>query len=139
MVSARDVAEILSKIPLQVWNEIVKKEPEWIHMHKFLKRYGFGKFAVLMIVAGLNDYQLKGRAEKAYWPPLSNLLEGKPVPKSPEELINILEEFYSKERFSNAKIRRLKRFLLSSFSQSIPYFDKILRHIFRFRSPEFLS
>ncbi|HIP88491.1 MAG TPA: N-glycosylase/DNA lyase [Thermococcus paralvinellae] len=119
MVSARDVAEILSKIPLQVWNEIVKKEPEWIHMHKFLKRYGFGKFAVLMIVAGLNDYQLKGRAEKAYWPPLSNLLEGKPVPKSPEELINILEEFYSKERFSNAKIRRLKRFLSSSLAQEL--------------------
>lgn len=109
MVSTKDVAEVLSKIPLQVWNEIVKKEPEWVHMRKFLKRFGFGKFAVLMIVAGLNDYQLKDKDEKAYWPPLSNLLEGKPVPKSPEELIYILEEFYSKERFSNAKVKRLKK------------------------------
>ena len=56
-------------------------------MYKFLKRYGFGKFAVLVIVAGLNDYQLKGKADKAYWLPLSNLLENKPVPEHPEELL----------------------------------------------------
>ena len=115
----KSLSEVLSKIPLQVWNKIIKKEPEWIYMHKFLKRYGFGKFAVLMIVAGLNDYQLKGKAEKAYWLPLSNLLENKPVPEHPEELINILEGFYSKERFSNAKIKRLRRFLSSSLAQEL--------------------
>ena len=113
------ISEILSKIPSKVWNEIVKREPEWIYMHKFLGRYGFGRFAVLMTVAGLNDYQLKGKAEVAYWPPLSALLERKGVPNSPLELMYILGEFYSRERFSNTKIRRLEKFLLSSLAQDL--------------------
>ncbi|AXI25239.1 hypothetical protein CFE53_03400 [Methanofervidicoccus sp. A16] len=115
----KPISEVLSKIPLQVWNEIVKKEPEWIYMYKFLGKYGFGRFAVLMTVAGLNDYQLKGRAEVAYWPPLSALLEKKEVPRSPLELMYILREFYSKERFSNRKIERLKKFLISSLAQDL--------------------
>jgi len=83
------------------------------------RRYGFGRFAVLMTVAGLNDYQLKGRAEVAYWPPLSALLERKEVSRTPLELIYILREFYSKERFSNRKIIRLERFLTSSLAQEL--------------------
>ncbi|AKG91842.1 protein of unknown function {DUF1886} [Geoglobus ahangari] len=97
-IQASRISHILSKIPLEVWNRIVKEEPEWKHIHTFLERYGFGKFATLMVMLGLNDYQLKGKAEIAYWPKIKELLENKPVPETPEELKNILSVFYSRER-----------------------------------------
>ncbi|RLI74098.1 hypothetical protein DRP04_15070, partial [Archaeoglobales archaeon] len=64
------VSNVLSEIPTEVWNRIVEMEPEWIHMEEFLGKYGFGRFTVLMLAAGLNDFQLKGKAEVAYWPKL---------------------------------------------------------------------
>lgn len=48
----RNVSQILSKIPTNIWNRIVEEEPEWINMHGFLEKYRFGRFAVLMTVAG---------------------------------------------------------------------------------------
>ena len=49
-------------------------------MEPFLKRYGFSKFATLMVMLGLNDFQLKGRAEETYWPRLSALLNAEKTP-----------------------------------------------------------
>jgi DNA-(apurinic or apyrimidinic site) lyase len=55
------LVNVLSEIPAEIWNRIVKEEPEWRYMEGFPKRYGFGRFAVLMLAAGLNDFQLKGK------------------------------------------------------------------------------
>ena len=113
------ISQIFSKIPLEVWNKIVEEEPEWKYMHVFLEKYGFGKFAVLMIALGLNDFQLKGKAEIAYWPKIKEILENKPTPETPVELEEILKEFYSNERLPDLKLRRLKRFLSSELTEEL--------------------
>ncbi|RLI80434.1 hypothetical protein DRP04_08165, partial [Archaeoglobales archaeon] len=64
------VEGLFVQIPIEIWDKIVEEEPECRHMHRFLEKYGFGRFAVLMVAAGLNDFQLKGKAEIAYWPKL---------------------------------------------------------------------
>lgn len=60
------ISSILSLIPLEKWDKIVEKEPEWQFMHELLPSWDFGRFSVLMVAAGLNDFQLKGKAEVAY-------------------------------------------------------------------------
>ena len=35
---------------------VVREELEWRYMSEFLESYGFGRFAVLMIAAGLIDF-----------------------------------------------------------------------------------
>ncbi|MCD6231914.1 N-glycosylase/DNA lyase [Candidatus Aerophobetes bacterium] len=107
------LVEILTEIPWGVWEKIVRQEPEWVNMESFLPIYGFGPFSVLMVVAGLNDYQLKGKAEKVYWSEISRLLKNSPPPQSPEELYNLLEPFYRQERLWNVKLNRLDRFFQS--------------------------
>jgi len=111
------ISDILSSIPIEIWDGVVREEPEWRFMHEFFKNYGFGRFAVLMTVAGLNDFQLKGRAEVAYWPEISRLLKKNRVPKTPSELESILGEFYSKERLPRMKAKRMNRFLSSELAK----------------------
>lgn len=113
----KELVDILSEIPFETWNKIVEKEPEWINMRKFLNKYGFGRFAVLMTAAGLNDFQLKGKAEVAYWPKLREILDNEKVPSSPNEMENVLSKFYSKERLASLKLERLNRFLLSKLAK----------------------
>lgn len=108
------LSQILSQIPLEKWNKIVEKEPEWQFMHDLLHSWGFGRFAVLMVAAGLNDFQLKGKAEVAYWPKIRELLDREP--ESLKDLELILVKFYSKERLPEIKLRRLKRFLSSGLA-----------------------
>ncbi len=111
------ISKILSEVPTEVWDIVVREEPEWRHMSEFLSSYGFGKFAVLMVAAGLNDFQLKGRAEVAYWPRLRNLLRRHAIPGTLSELESILAEFYSRERLPDLKLRRLRRFLSSRLAK----------------------
>ncbi|KAF5053746.1 N-glycosylase/DNA lyase [anaerobic digester metagenome] len=108
-----EFARLLGEIPIDAWNRIVENEPEWQEMQRFLPKYGFGPFAVLMTVCGLNDYQLKGKAEHAYWPPIRELLEAAPAPKSPVGLGATLAEFYEHERLATDKLRRLAQFIRS--------------------------
>jgi DNA-(apurinic or apyrimidinic site) lyase len=107
------LSQIFSEIPWGVWEKIVKKEPEWQNMEFFLPSYGFGPFAVLMVVTGLNDYQLKGKADVAYWPKIHKVLETSPPPSSPNELCSLLTPFYQNERLNKNKIERMERFLES--------------------------
>ena len=107
------LVEILREIPWRAWKRIVKEEPEWRSLSPLLNRYGFGPFAVLMIITGLNAYQLKGKAEEVYWPKIYRLLAPSPTPKSPGELYNLLKPFYQKERLNTIKVRRLRHFLNS--------------------------
>jgi len=113
------LVEILTEIPWGVWEKIVRQEPEWVNMESFLPIYGFGPFSVLMVAAGLNDYQLKGKAEKVYWPEIHEHLENLPPPDNPQKLYNLLEPFYRKERLWNTKLRRLYTFLNSFLAQKL--------------------
>ncbi len=118
-----EITNILSQIPWKSWEYIVKKEPEWEHMYPFMKDYGYGPFATLMVVAGLNDFQLKGKAETSYWPPLENLLKSSPAPSSPAHLEKILKSFYEKERKKKLKLSRLNKFLNSNLASLLWNFD----------------
>lgn len=115
----KSIAKILSTIPLDVWNHIVKEEPEWSYMKHFLDRYGFGPFATLMVATGLNDFKLKGKAEVSYWPKIASILESSYTPKSPKELYLILKRFYKTELYGNLKINRLNRFLSSPLAEKL--------------------
>lgn len=108
------LVEILERIPWKTWKEIVEREPEWYCMEPLFGKFHYGSFAVLMLVTGLNDYQLKGKAEIAYWPKIHTLLKNSKPPSSPKDLHELLKPFYKKERLRSAKLQRLKRFLKSS-------------------------
>jgi len=113
------LASVLSEIPREVWDRVVMREPEWINMYGFLPKYGFGKFCVVMVAAGLNDFQLKGSAEVAYWPKIREVLLEHPVPETLAELESILKEFYKRERLAKLKISRLNRFLSSQLARKL--------------------
>jgi len=118
-IREKRLSEILSGIPFDIWEQIVKKEPEWQNMESFLQLYSFGPFAVLMLATGLNDYQLKGKADVAYWPNIRKVLKVSPPPKSPNDLYKLLEPFYQKERLVERKLKRLEKFLRSSLAYQI--------------------
>jgi len=113
------LVEILTEIPWGVWEKIVRQEPEWVNMESFLPIYGFGPFSVLMVAAGLNDYQLKGKAEDVYWLEIRRHLKNFPPPQNPQQLYSLLELFYRKERLWNTKLRRFYRFLNSFLAQKL--------------------
>jgi len=113
MASMEEVVQILCRIPYPVWEDFVRNEPEWRFTEPVLERYGPSRFLTFMVMAGLNDYQLKGPAEKRYWPPLVEHVIQRPIPESPEDLKEVFKGFYEKERFRTVKIRRLERFLRS--------------------------
>lgn len=109
--------DLFARIPIEVWNKIV--EEKWWDMRCFLEKYDFGRFSVLMVSVGLNDYQLKGWAEIVYWPRIEELLEKNEVPNSLEETERMLAEFYKSERLADQKLKRLNRFILSSLARSL--------------------
>ncbi len=94
-------------------------EPEWREMVNFLPRYTFGPFATLMVMAGLNDFQLKGKADRAYWPPIRARLEGAEAPVSPAKLADLLQPFYERERYNEMKVSRLHKFLKSDLADEL--------------------
>jgi len=118
-LAKEQLVEILERIPWKTWEEIVEREPEWYCMEPFFGKFHYGSFAVLMLVTGLNDYQLKGKAEIAYWPPIHNLLKNSIPPSSPKDLHELLKPFYKNERLRSAKLQRLKRFLKSSLMHDL--------------------
>jgi len=113
------ISNVLRTVPPPCWELVVKKEPEHQEMKALAQRYSPGAFMALMVVAGLNDFQLKGKAEIAYWPPLRRHLDALPIPNSPNDLERILEPFYQKERLNYMKIDRLRRFLRSSLAKKL--------------------
>ena len=116
---AQKISDALTLIPWDVWVQIVRREPEFHEMAPFAKRYSPGAFLTLMVIVGLNAYQLKGRAEVVYWPLLPKHLENAPTPASPKKLCVILEPFYRKERLGMAKVQRLRKFLRSEVAKKL--------------------
>jgi len=119
MASMEEVVQILCRIPYPIWEDFARNEPEWRFTEPVLERYGPSRFLTFMVMAGLNDYQLKGPAEKRYWPPLVEHVIQRLIPESPEDLKEVLKGFYEKERFRTVKTRRLERFLQSPLARKI--------------------
>lgn len=117
--AVEQVSDALKVLPLSVWETIVKRGAAYREMNTLALRYPSGVFLTLMVVVGLNDYQLKGKAEVAYWPPLRRHLDALHVPDSLKDLERILEPFYQKERLNNIKVNRLRRFLKSSLARRL--------------------
>jgi len=113
------ITDTLRRVPLEVWDTFVRNEPEWQFTTPVLERYGPNRFLTFMVMAGLNDFQLKGPAERSYWPPLVKYVEVHPVPSSPAELGEILKGFYWRERLPSTKLKRIDRFLNSPVAQEL--------------------
>lgn len=111
-----ELIQLLIQVPDRSWERILTNEPEWREMVDFLPHYTFGPFATLMVMAGLNDFQLMGKAGRAYWPPIRARLKEAEVLVSPETLEDILQPFYDGERYNGIKVRRLHRFLQSNLA-----------------------
>jgi DNA-(apurinic or apyrimidinic site) lyase len=110
--------KILSDIPDEAWKEIVRKEPEWKFIEQIYK-VGFGPSSVIMVATGLNDYQLKkGGAEEVYWPEILKYLPNLNTPMDINEIYNSLKPFYENERFHEAKLKRLEKFLHSDLASN---------------------
>ena len=117
--AVEQVSDALKVLPLPVWEMIVKRGAGYREMKSLAQRYPPGVFLTLMVVVGLNDYQLKGKAEVAYWPPLRKHLDASHVPDSLKDLERILEPFYQKERLNPEKVIRLRRFLESPLARRL--------------------
>ncbi|MBI3292782.1 MAG: N-glycosylase/DNA lyase [Elusimicrobia bacterium] len=117
--AVQQISKVLEQVPWSAWGKIVERGPEFQEMRGVSQRYSPGAFLTLTVVLGLNDYQLKGKAETAYWPPLRKHLERAPIPDSPEVLGNVLETFYRSERLGKAKVDRLWRFLRSPLAKRL--------------------
>jgi DNA-(apurinic or apyrimidinic site) lyase len=113
------LAEILRTIPPETWPLIVEKEPEWQHLEPLRPKFPQGSFSVFMMAVGLNAYQLKGKAEIAYWARLYDLLENCNSIPSLEALTGFLAKFYQKERLYNSKLDRLSRFMSSPLAANL--------------------
>lgn len=118
-IRIKKLIEILDEISWDTWEHIVKIEPEWKELKPFLQQYNYGAFAVLMITIGINDYQLKGKADVAYWPEIRRIVEKSPIPKSPKDLYTILHPFYQKERLPTQKLKRLRKIITSSLVKEL--------------------
>lgn len=114
-----EFVRLLAQVSDRSWEKIIVSEPEWREMVDFLPCYTFGPFATLMVVAGLNDFQLKGKADRAYWPPIRARLGGAEVPVSPAKLADLLQPFYEQERYKEMKVSRLHKFLKSDLAAGL--------------------
>lgn len=114
------IASILSEVPETSWNSILLESSMYDNIHMLSKKMEYGPFAVLVIILALNDYQLKGKAEKNYWPMLDALLNSKIKNKiSKDEMQKILIPFYQAERFADQKIKRMEKFINSPLADKI--------------------
>jgi len=115
-----NLASILSKIPEKIWNSIIAESAMYNNLVLISNKMEYGPFAVLVLMLALNDYQLKGKAEKNYWPPLGHLLNDQIKDEiTKENLLCILKPFYETERFADQKVKRLNKFLYSSLAKKI--------------------
>ncbi len=120
------VIQVLKRISDKEWEDYLRNEPEWQFTMPLSKIYPENTFICFMLTAGLNDYQLKGRAEKVYWPKLVKLGQKGKIPQGRDDLIALLKPFYQNERFHETKINRLFRFLKSELARWLWQADKLL-------------
>ena len=113
------LVDTLKVIPTEAWDQIIRFEPEWPLTERLVKEEDFGKTAVVLIMAALNAFQLKGKAEENYWRDVESIFGDFMLPDLPEMLLPVLEPFYKTERIPTAKIKRLRRFLESPLAKEL--------------------
>jgi len=108
-------AEILAMIPQEAWDHIWRQEPEACWDSVPPRGWTPQAFIGMMIMAGLNDYQLRqqGPAERIYWSELRRLVKEAKPPETPEQLHNIMRPFYGRTYSKKVKLARLRKFLQS--------------------------
>lgn len=109
----------LGQIPGESWVKAVNQTPSCKLLRPLSQVWPFGRFATLYALGGLNNYQLKGRAEVSYWPKILPLIEHVPIPQDSHELGDRLLPFYKTERMGASKIKRLERFVESRLCRQI--------------------
>lgn len=114
-----EVGAVLQQLPWACWERVIEQDASYQTMRPLAESYPAGAFMALMVLAGLNDYQLKGPAETGYWPPLRARLMGNEVPKRPAELGEVLRPFYEEERLRSHKVSRMQRFLASGLAEEL--------------------
>ena len=111
--NARRFADVLSSLTPEAWDKALRRQPEWFGLEDRAGVFGEGPFAVLLTLAGLNAFQLKGRAETGYWTQLPEHICAMASCPTPQDLAVQLEPFYLRERLHAQKVKRLHRFLNS--------------------------
>ncbi len=114
-----EVVDCLCMIPFESWEALIELDPEYKYFKKFKTQLTCGQFSVLLVMAGLNAYQLKGYAEKAYWSKLSEWISSYKMPNAPSDLCVVLVGFYEAERLPTGKLKRLSRFLNSDLAKRL--------------------
>lgn len=90
------IINTLKNLSYQQWEAYLKTEPEWQYGLPIKEVYPENVFICFMLTAGLNDYQLKGKAEIVYWPKLMDLAKRSEIPQTLDDLINLLELFFKR-------------------------------------------
>ena len=114
--NARNFADLLASLPPEAWETALRRQPEWFGLEDRFPVFGEGPFAVLLTLAGLNAFQLKGKAETGYWTQFPGHVCAMDACSAPNDLAARLEPFYRTERLHDQKVRRLYRFLDSSLA-----------------------
>ncbi len=113
---AAQVAHVLSLVPPRVWEAVVVGEPEYPFLRLLVDWYPFRLQTLITTITGLNDYQLRCRAEECYWPPLIRLFK-QARPRDEEGALGVLRGFYRGERHARSKLARVERLLSSPYYQ----------------------
>ena len=114
-----EVIDCLCMVPFESWEALIELDPEYKYFKKFKTKLTCGQFSVLLLMAGLNAYQLKGYAEKAYWSKLSEYISKFETPSTPTDLSELLVGFYGSERLPKGKLKRITRFLGSDLAKRL--------------------
>jgi N-glycosylase/DNA lyase len=116
---AADLAAALKRIPPHAWGAVLRQEPEWKEMEPVARVCPPGLFLCAMLLCGLNDYHLRGRADEVYWPAIALALRSPPPPNSPRELESRLGEFYRRQRKAGEKLETLRVFFASALAREL--------------------
>ena len=91
--NARNFADLLASLPPEAWETALRRQPEWFGLEDRFPVFGEGPFAVLLTLAGLNAFQLKGKAETGYWTQFPGHVCAMDACSAPNDLAARLEPF----------------------------------------------
>ncbi len=126
MKSSNHLEEIKNKLLLtkREYISILRNQPE-IKLFKETLSYLKSKpgyIVVIYVLIGINSFQLKGNSQENYWPSIAEF-----VNKNKERIRNYIEKnklkelgelfkkFYSRERLSELKIKRIEKLVSNDF------------------------
>lgn len=120
-----ELVNILSSVPIHIWNDIIKQEPEWIYFKDLNDLYRINAFALIVLTAGLNAYRIRGNAEKTYFPEIAKHLNNLKHRDDYFAIKRTFLNFYKKELAYKSKIKRLNKFYDSELAKYLWNIDDI--------------